>query len=165
MNVTPLPLWNGDVPSRGASVYHPEKRGLQMGQQATLCSPFTNFNMVSVCVGMALGIVATPLLVHHCFPRLSPASLWPCTQSQTDPIYTHTHIYWLYMKLYTNHVQPFDMLLFSHRALPDHFFILQNNTNVFISIFSVQSFPLCSLTLKQNAATQSASNIVSPYLT
>lgn len=93
MNVTPLPLWNGDVPSRGASVYHPEKRGLQMGQQATLCSPFTNFNMVSVCVGMALGIVATPLLVHHCFPRLSPASLWPCTQSQTDPIYTHTHTY------------------------------------------------------------------------
>lgn len=43
-----------------------------MGQQATLCSPFANFNMVSVCVGMASGSVANPLLVGQCFPRPLP---------------------------------------------------------------------------------------------
>lgn len=48
-----------------------------MGQQATLRSPFANFNMVSVCVGMALGAGATP---HHhhllaCSPLQCPFDL------------------------------------------------------------------------------------------
>lgn len=43
-----------------------------MGQQATLCSPFANFNMVSVCEGMALGMAATPLLAGQRFPSTLP---------------------------------------------------------------------------------------------
>lgn len=59
-----------------------------MGQQATLCSPFANFNMVSVCVGMALGTAAPhpPLLVR------SPVSPWcPFDLALNHKQATHTH--------------------------------------------------------------------------
>lgn len=85
-----LPLVYGDVPSLGASVYHPEKRGPQMGRQATLCSPFTNFNMVSVCVGMALGTVASPPLLSSPTLSSSPPGVPLTLHSQIDNTSTHT---------------------------------------------------------------------------
>ena len=134
------PLWSGDVPSLDASVYHREKRGPQMGQQATLCSPFANFNMVSVCVGMALGTVATPP------PLSSPSPISPLcpfdlalNHKQTTHTHTHTyaHSYWLCKKLYTNHI------CFSHHERSSDTFLSRTVRQLYsfrCSVLGVLSF-------------------------
>lgn len=72
------------VPSLSASVYHPEKRGLQMGQQATLCSPFANFNMVSVCESVALGMAAAAAWFASVPPLTVPLTLYSITNRPID---------------------------------------------------------------------------------
>lgn len=85
-------------PITGCVGISPGGRGPQMGQQATLCSPFANFNMVSVSTGMALGTVAVPLSV-HCRSPVSPLCPFDLALNHKQT----SHTYWQHEKLHTIH--------------------------------------------------------------